>query len=158
MVLHTLFHLITPVDHHVPKQRRKAEQNRKWMVTGTCAGPWERLESNRGLWNAMLSPQCMALKRITLLVLHLQNSIFWASSCKTEAKCYYLLIPPMTVQDAKQWQKCLHRQAVSIQPKGRHTVAAYKGNHAEGPLSRRVLFVVQTTIFSSEIFRHSLAP
>lgn len=94
-------------------------------------------------------------KKITLLLLPLQNLIFWASSCKTDAKCYHLL---MTVQDAKKWQKCLHGQAVSTPPKGRHTVVAYKGNHAAGPLSRRVLSVVQTTIFRSEIFRHSLAP
>lgn len=49
MVLHTPFHLITPVDHHVPKQRSKVEQERKWLFTGTYARSWGTLESNRGL-------------------------------------------------------------------------------------------------------------
>lgn len=44
-----------------------------------------------------------------------QDTIFWASSCKTDAKCYHLL---MTAQDAKKWKNaCMGKQSPS-NPKG----------------------------------------
>lgn len=52
----------------------------------------------------MLSPQQrMALKRTALPALHLQNPIFRASPCETDAERYHLLM--VTVQDAKKWGK-----------------------------------------------------
>lgn len=154
-VLHTSFHLITRVDHHVPRQRSRAGQD--WLFTGTFASPWERLRSHRGLWNPILSPKCMALKRITLLVVHLQNPIFWASSCKTDAKCHRLFVAPgLWKMQRSEKKACMGKQPPANPKAG--TVVPHTGSHVKGLSSWWVLFVVQTTICSSKILTHSLAP
>lgn len=154
-MLHTPFQLITPVDHHVPKHRSKAEQDRKWLFIGTLCRPLGETGNQQRLVKSHAvatmhgtekdDPSCTPLTEPDFLGILLQNRCKMLPSAHDCARC-------------KKVQKCLHGQVVSIQPKGRHTVVAYKGNHAEGPLSWWVLSVVQTTIFSSEIFRHSLAP
>lgn len=66
-----------------------------------------------------------------LPALHLQNPIFWAPPCETDAERYHLLL--VAVQDAKKWgEKCPHGWAVSIGPKGKHTAVPHKGRRAGG--------------------------
>lgn len=79
------------------------EQSRAGQGARIHSHPWERPERDRGMWNPMLSPQRMALKRTALPALHLQNPIFRASPCETDAERYHLLM--VTVQDAKKWGK-----------------------------------------------------
>lgn len=130
----------------------KAEEQSRGQEAAFCL-PLGETGKQRWFEESRVVTQCTALKRVTLLALHLQSLIFWALPCKTDAKCHYLLIDPTTVQDANKRgiNACMGKQSPS-NPK-RH-----KGCHAEGPAIEWVLFVLQVTIYSSELLKQSQVP
>lgn len=110
--------LITPCRGRAAKQGRAGGGCSRAVVAAPGKG-------SRGLWDFMLSSQRLALERITLLVLHLQNfqGFLLQNRCKTLPSVH-------RAHDCARWRskkKCLYGKAVITQPKSRHKAVLCKG-------------------------------
>lgn len=110
--------LITPCRGRAAKQGRAGGGCSRAVVAAPERG-------SRGLWDFMLSSQRLALERITLLVLHLQNfqGFLLQNRCKTLPSVH-------RAHDCARWRskkKCLYGKAVITQPKSRHKAVLCKG-------------------------------
>lgn len=91
-----------------------------------------------------------------LPALHLQNPIFRAPPCETDAERYHLLM--VAVQDAKKWGEKMPAWVSGLHRAQRETHSCTtQRKTCGGLLAGQLVLVLHTATFRPDIFRQSLA-